>query len=403
MLRHNMLRLTLVLLTAFFVGIAGAEEATSLSSDVKISELEKNLDGIFGGLKESISQLQSEVDVSRGLAESLKSENEALSQKLSEAQKAIAEKDKAIERLERMCTSLEESRDKVSSELNGKEAEFLAYRESADKTIRQLEERNKSDKDSAELRETKLQLQVAQFQVTELKIEQLKKDVEVLESEKAALSRKLNETEADFSAYKKNSENAIGNLESQFAEKSEELSTLSKDVAKITADYQTVLQEKERITLSHDEAVKENSRLSEELGKLSAKYKNAADTIECFFYDGGDVKQYFAGAEKFLRERAENGYDEAQFYLGYMLDPKHNNIKKRYNAIKQDTQQAKDMYRRAASNGHAMSLFYLANIYYDEGDYANAAELYKAVTEQGYPEARKALERMQKEGFAPKK
>lgn len=403
MLRHNVLRLMLIFSLVFLTGATGAEDRTPNPSDIKISELEKNLDGIFGGLKESISQLQSEVDVSRRLNENLKSENESLSLKLSDALKAIAEKDEAIERLERMCRSLQESHDKVAGELSVKESEFLAYRESADKAIRQLEERNKSDKDAAELRETKLQLQVAQSQVAELKVEQFKKDIEALENENTALSRKLNETESDFSAYKERAENTIGNLESQLTRKSEELSALSKGVAQLAADHQALLQEKERVTLSHDEAVKENSRLSEELGQLRAKYKNAADTIECFFYDGGDVKQYFSGAEKFLRERAENGYDEAQFYLGYMLDPKHSNIKKRYSAIKQDTQQAKDMYRRAASNGHTMSLFYLANIYYDEGDYANAAELYKAVTEQGYPEARKALERMQREGFAPKK
>ncbi len=140
--------------------------------------------------------------------------------------------------------------------------------------------------------------------------------------------------------------------------------------------------------------------LDGDTAQLSANYKNAVDTLECFFYDGGDIEEYYLNAEKVLRQKAEQGYTEAQFYLGYMLDPRHTKIKQLCPKIAQDSQEAKRFYQTAALSGHLMSSFYLANIYYDERDYPHAAKWYQIAADKGYKDAQYALGYMFGRGYA---
>ena len=140
--------------------------------------------------------------------------------------------------------------------------------------------------------------------------------------------------------------------------------------------------------------------LSGDAASLSVNYRNAVSMIDCLFYDGGDESQYFIKSEALLRKLSEQGYSEAQFCLGYMLDPKHTKIKEKCAAIQQDAKFARDLYRGAASQGHSTAQYYLANIYFEEKDYPHATEWYKISADSGNVNAQYALGYMCGIGYA---
>ena len=117
---------------------------------------------------------------------------------------------------------------------------------------------------------------------------------------------------------------------------------------------------------------------------LKQDYQHASDISEVFLYDGGNIAAYYSDVMKILRERSDKGYSEAQFWLGYILDPSHTNMK---NAVKQNLSQAKAMYHRAALNGHMQAQFCLGNIYYREKNHDEALKFYRLAADQGHKEA----------------
>jgi|GEM_PF-4593897 len=157
------------------------------------------------------------------------------------------------------------------------------------------------------------------------------------------------------------------------------ISQLTKNIMTLSSDYYSLLDEKGSLE-------KETVQLRQDKARLAADYRNASEIIECFFYVGGNAEDYYLKAHEKLKSKADSGYIEAQFYLGYMLDPYNPNndyIRKLCKKLKQDPQEAKHYYKMAALGGHVMSSFFLANIYYIEKDYMHAAEFYKRAADSG--------------------
>ena len=147
--------------------------------------------------------------------------------------------------------------------------------------------------------------------------------------------------------------------------------------------------------LSADEA----EHLHQQLDDMTLNYNNSSEALEYFFYDGENLADYYAHVEQFLRFKAGQGFTEAQFYLGYMLDPKHSSIKRNYPSIRQNQQEAKNFYSMAADKGHTMAQFCLGNVLFDEKDFPNAAKYYKLAADKGYSAAQKALGYMSGLGY----
>ncbi len=138
-------------------------------------------------------------------------------------------------------------------------------------------------------------------------------------------------------------------------------------------------------------SAEEAEQLTRQISEMTENYKNSTEAMERFFYYGGNLTEYYAEVEKFLRFKSGQGFTEAQFYLGYMLDPKHTKIKRNYPPIQQDLQEAKNFYTMAAEKDHMMAQFYLGNVLFDEKDYPNAAKYYKLAADKGYSGAQGAL------------
>ena len=138
-------------------------------------------------------------------------------------------------------------------------------------------------------------------------------------------------------------------------------------------------------------SAEEAEHLTQQFSDMTENYKNSSEALEYFFYDGENLSEYYAHIEEFLRFKAGRGFTEAQFYLGYMLDPKHTRIKRSYPSIRQNQQEAKNFYAMAADKGYIMAQFCLGNAFFDEKDYINAAKYYKLAADKGYSGARKAL------------
>ena len=105
-----------------------------------------------------------------------------------------------------------------------------------------------------------------------------------------------------------------------------------------------------------------------------------------FFDDGEEYEE----AVKWSRKAAEQGYAEAQFFLGrsYALGQ----------GVPQDYAEAARWFRKAAEQGHAEAQFFLG-VMYDNGDgvpqdYAEAARWYRKAAEQGHAKAQEALRRL---------
>lgn len=167
----------------------------------------------------------------------------------------------------------------------------------------------------------------------------------------------------------------------------------------LVQDYNKLNQEKSKLVQENASLLRENARLEKEISTLKTGWNNASEVLECFFYSGEKLEDYYLNAQKVLKAKADSGYPEAQFYLGYMLDPKHTRIKDLCGKLKQNAKEAKRYYKMAADNGHVMSLSFLGNVYYDERDYTHAAECYKKVADKGDGEAQYTLGYMYGKGL----
>ena len=146
-------------------------------------------------------------------------------------------------------------------------------------------------------------------------------------------------------------------------------------------------------------SAEEAEQLTQQVAEMTENYKNSSETLEYFFYDGENLADYYAHVEQFLRFKAGQGFTEAQFYLGYMLDPRHDSIKRNYPSIRQDQQEAKNFYTMAADKGHTMAQFSLGNVLFEEKDYPNAMKYYKLAADNGNTSAQKALGYMSGLGY----
>ena len=146
-------------------------------------------------------------------------------------------------------------------------------------------------------------------------------------------------------------------------------------------------------------SAEEAEHLTQQVSEMTENYKNSSETLEYFFYDGENLAEYYANIEKFLRFKAGKGFTEAQFYLGYLLDPKHTRIKRSYPSMQQDQKEAKNFYTMAADKGHTMAQFCLGNMLFDEKDYRSAAKYYKLAADKGYSGAKTALGYMSGLGY----
>lgn len=103
------------------------------------------------------------------------------------------------------------------------------------------------------------------------------------------------------------------------------------------------------------------------------------------------------GKETFtqMRTYAENGYAEAQYYLGMMYDDGK--------GIKRDSALAAEWYLKAAAQGIAAAQSNLGAMYETgdgvQMDYAQAKKWYMLAAEQGDEEAQRRLDVLEQEGI----
>ena len=136
--------------------------------------------------------------------------------------------------------------------------------------------------------------------------------------------------------------------------------------------------------------------------KLAAQTKIRSDDMRrmndvmhyLFFANTDDKDQlskYYEHTLKMMQEEAAKGNVEANFLVGYILDPRHTGVKTE--GIQQDADKAIQSYERAASKGHVDAQYLLGNLYYSvKNDKERAAKYYKLAAENGHEEAKKALE-----------
>lgn len=148
---------------------------------------------------------------------------------------------------------------------------------------------------------------------------------------------------------------ALGNIQSRFDHYKE-------SADKIIAELQTQLDnEKARNSEIEERLSVQISIHSEDIKRINsakAEYDRALRTL--FFGNNEHTQVYYTNALKLFREKA-NESTEAQFLIGYILDPLHTNIKLS-GKEKQNIDIAIREYETASKNGHKDVSFYLDNL-----------------------------------------
>ena len=142
------------------------------------------------------------------------------------------------------------------------------------------------------------------------------------------------------------------------------------------------------VTKDYVEAVKWY-RLSAEQGNVSAQ-----NNLGYSYEHGEGVTKDYAEAVKWFRLAAEQGHAPAQNNLGYCYQHGH--------GVTPDYAEAVKLYRLAAEQGNKFAQYNLGYCYeHGEGvpkDYAEAVKWYRLAAEQGDSDAKRKLEKLQKEG-----
>lgn len=227
------------------------------------------------------------------------------------------------------------------------------------------------------------------------------------DNESAMKAEYLADKLAEETSLRTKAEQESARLTEEVAALRGKLAGAEETASRFRESWQATLLEKDKIALDYDNAKKESKRMNEEISGLASKYQSALDIAEYLFYessyDGDNAEQYFSEAEKFLREKAREGYAEAQFYLGYMLDPNHDKITRSYKSLCQNADESKEMYSKAAMQGHTAAQFELANIFFREKNYAEALKWYRTVANKGnsdiHQEAQYSIGFMQGRGY----
>lgn len=335
----------------------------------KNSQLTKNLEQLISKNQDAVKENKRLSDES---AENLLKYNTA-NEKLSQITREVAQLRQDNARINNEIMSLRSKENKSAERIQQLTGENLQLNEEYNKVVKD------NNRLAYETEELKLK-----YESADKRISLLTKTIAQLNSENENAMKENNRL----------SEEATENL-LKYNEADKTISQLTKNIMLLSSDYHDALAKKGSLT-------REIVQLRQNNAKLTADYRNASEVIECFFYGGGNVEDYYLKAHEKLKAKADGGYVEAQFYLGYMLDPYNPNndyIRRLCKKLKQDPQKAKRYYQMAALAGHVMSSFLLANIYYIEKDYAHAAEFYKRAADNENTYAQYLLGYMYGRGF----
>ena len=219
---------------------------------------------------------------------------------------------------------------RLQEENSALEKQVKSVSENRDDLARQLNDERKSRADA----EKRIRTQAS---VHSEDIKRLS-DVEIgAKTEQDKMFLALRNIQSRFDSYKESADKVIAGLQAQLnnerAEKSEVEERLSVQIS------------------IHSEDVKQ-------INSAKAEYDRALRTL--FFGNNENPQAYYTNALKLFREKA-NESTEAQFLIGYILDPLHTNIKLS-GKEKQNIDVAIREYETASKNGHKDVSFYLDNL-----------------------------------------
>ena len=134
--------------------------------------------------------------------------------------------------------------------------------------------------------------------------------------------------------------------------------------------------------------------------KLAAAHDEYDEALRVLFFGNNDgmtqdsKKSYYTKAFDFLKGKAEAGNREAQYLVGYMLDPWHKNI----SGVAQNADEAMIAYKKVSDDKNAQ--FCIGRLYYYEykDEYVNAAKWLLKAAYQEHDEAAQLLGYMDGKG-----